>query len=69
MFKFREELGVNKEIVIVTKDGFKFEFKGEEANEIAADIHTFDESELIFFGSTLAVPRENLSYYWVKDIE
>lgn len=58
---------MNKEIVIVTKDGFKFEFKGEKANEIIDKTYS-DGDGLIIFGSALVIPSENLSYYWVKDV-
>lgn len=59
---------MNKELVIVTKDGFKFTYTGEKAEEIHGDI--FDYDGLISFGNyELLIPKDNLSYYWLHEIK
>ncbi|MFR4584870.1 hypothetical protein [Clostridium cadaveris] len=58
---------MDKEIVIVTKDNFKFIFKGEEAESIMSNIWHDDEVGLIHFGDkNLVIPLDNISYYWCR---
>lgn len=56
-----------KQIVITTRDGFKFEFRGELAKEIEESIWV-DESNLIHFGKDrLIIPVDTLNYYWANE--
>ncbi|WP_300385156.1 hypothetical protein [Clostridium sp.] len=59
---------MNKELVIVTKDGFKFIYKGERAEQVS-NVWS-DECGLVHFGDgRLIIPMDNLSYYWMNEVE
>lgn len=58
---------MNKEVVITTREGFKFTFGGELTKEIMENIYV-DEFELVHFGKDrLIIPKDNLSYCWCKE--
>ena len=60
---------MNKEIIIVTRNGDKFTFRREVAEEIMENIYT-DDCGLIYFGNNrLILPKDNFSYYWVNEVE
>lgn len=60
---------MNKEIVIVTREGSKFTFRREVAEEIMGNIYT-DDSGLIYFGNNrLILPIDNFNYYWINEVE
>lgn len=59
---------MNKELVIVTKDGFKFTYTGEKAEQISTSVLEYDG--LVNFGkSELIIPKDNLSYFWLHEIK
>lgn len=55
---------MDREIVIVTKDGFKFTYRGEEVKEIENKISSTEDGLVSFGDCNLVIPMENLSYYW-----
>lgn len=59
---------MNKELVIVTRDGFKFIYKGERAEQVSSIV--FENDGLIYFGDKeLIIPKDNLSYYWLNEVK
>lgn len=59
---------MNKELVIVTKDDFKFTYTGEKAEQIRAS--AFEYEGLVHFGNKeLTIPKDNLSYFWLHERE
>ena len=55
---------MDREIVIVTKDGFKFTYRCEEAKGIENKISSTEDGLVSFGDCNLVIPMENLSYYW-----